>query len=126
MNREQIRQRAFHRCECCHAPEEFSLATFHIEHIIARQHGGSDEHTNLALACPDCNFLKGPNIASHDPESQELNRPFHPRTDTWATRFQITESRIEGITPIGRTTARLLDLNAPARMRRRYLLKQLR
>ena len=71
MNREGIRQRASHRCEYCRTPEEFSLATFHIEHIIARQHDGSDDDSNLALACPDCNFLKGPNIASFDPDTQK-------------------------------------------------------
>jgi 5-methylcytosine-specific restriction endonuclease McrA len=26
-----------------------------IEHIVARQHGGSDDPANLALACPECN-----------------------------------------------------------------------
>ena len=126
MNREAIRQRAAHQCEYCRAPEEFSLATFHIEHIIARQHDGSDQDTNLALACPDCNFLKGPNIASFDPETQQMVRRFHPRTDRWEDHFRITETHIEGMTPIGRTTVRLLDFNSAARVRQRALLMRLR
>ena len=125
MNREGIRQRASHRCEYCRTPEEFSLATFHIEHIIARQHGGSDDDSNLALACPDCNFLKGPNIASFDPDTQKMERLFHPRTDVWAAHFRLNESVIEGVTPIGRTTVRLLELNAAARVRQRDLLRRL-
>ncbi len=125
MNREAIRKRAAHRCEYCHSPEEFSLATFHTEHIIARQHDGSDDDSNLALACPDCNFLKGPNIASFDPATQEISRLFHPRTDTWENHFLKNNARIEGTTPIGRTTARLLDFNSATRLRQRDLLRLL-
>src|SRR5437016_3905081 len=35
---------------------------FHVEHIVARQHGGSDTVENLALACPECNRHKGTNL----------------------------------------------------------------
>src|SRR3989442_4636901 len=38
-----VRQRAADRCEYCRLPEEFSGLRFHIEHIVARQHGGSDD-----------------------------------------------------------------------------------
>jgi 5-methylcytosine-specific restriction endonuclease McrA len=41
-------------------PQELSELRFHIEHVIPRQHGGSDDADNLALACPDCNLRKGP------------------------------------------------------------------
>jgi predicted restriction endonuclease len=50
--RSVVRERARHRCEYCgilqvHVP----LATFHIDHITPRQHGGTDDPANLALAC---------------------------------------------------------------------------
>jgi hypothetical protein len=35
-----------------------------IDHIIAQQHGGSHEESNLCLCCLRCNLKKGPNIAS--------------------------------------------------------------
>src|SRR5580692_12396034 len=40
---------------------------FHIEHIIARQHGGSTGLDNLAFACWTCNLKKGPNLSGIDP-----------------------------------------------------------
>ena len=37
---EAVRARAHHRCEYCHFPAEFAELPFHIDHIVARQHGG--------------------------------------------------------------------------------------
>ena len=125
MNKAAIRQRAGGRCEYCGDPEWLSLATFHIEHIIARQHGGGDDDNNLALACPDCNSAKGPNIAALDPESGDLTRLFHPRRDSWREHLQINGTSVLGRTPVGRSTVSLLDLNASARQKHRSLLKQL-
>ena len=42
-----VRQRAGGRCEYCHDP----VPPFHIEHIIARKHGGRTVAENLALSC---------------------------------------------------------------------------
>ncbi len=41
--------------------------SFHVEHIVARQHGGTDDLANLALACGQCNLHKGPNVTAIDP-----------------------------------------------------------
>ena len=80
--RERIRQRAGARCEYCRLPDfAFESEDFHVEHIIARKHGGSDGDDNLAWACIFCNLYKGPNLASFDPDTGELTRLFHPRTD---------------------------------------------
>ena len=63
--REFVRQRANNRCEYCLLPQSAAaFFRFHIEHIRARQHGGEDVEENLALACPDCNARKGPNLTS--------------------------------------------------------------
>lgn len=69
-----VRQRASFRCEYCLVQEnDLAEIVFHIEHIIALKHGGSDESENLALACDRCNFHKGPNLAGIDPESGQLS-----------------------------------------------------
>jgi 5-methylcytosine-specific restriction endonuclease McrA len=68
-------------------PATMHPAPFQIDHIIARQHAGTSDEQNLALACIHCNRFKGPNIAGLDPETGELVRLFHPRTDKWADHF---------------------------------------
>ena len=52
------RQRAGNRCEYCRLLQEHSALRFHIEHIVAQQHGGTDDPENLALACPECNYAR--------------------------------------------------------------------
>ncbi|MGO8752136.1 MAG: HNH endonuclease [Thermoguttaceae bacterium] len=71
--RSLVRRRAGDVCEYCRLPQTASrFVQFHVEHIVARQHGGATESDNLALACGFCNFHKRPNIASLDPKSGEL------------------------------------------------------
>jgi len=41
--RHLVRQRAGDCCEYCRLPQEAVDATFHVEHIIALQHGGNDD-----------------------------------------------------------------------------------
>jgi hypothetical protein len=99
-------------CEYCRLPQTAScIVRFHVEHIIARQHGGQTEPDNLALACSYCNFHKGPNIAGLDPESGQLVPLFHPRRDRWKDHFGWKGATIVGRTPIGRATAELLAMN---------------
>jgi HNH endonuclease len=48
----RIRQRAGHACEYCRMPEAYyPTVPFPIDHIIARQHGGTTTLGNLALSC---------------------------------------------------------------------------
>ena len=49
-------------CEHCRLPQDASALRFHVQHVIARQRGGSDDAANLALACPECNYQKGTNL----------------------------------------------------------------
>ena len=56
--------RAGGRCEYCRLhQDEYEYQTFHVEHIIAKQHGGADDPDNLCLACSECNWAKNPNLA---------------------------------------------------------------
>jgi len=109
--RDFVRRRAANRCEYCLLRQEHSDLTHHIEHIVAKQHGGSDDVDNLALACHRCNLHKGPNLTGVDPVSGALVPLFHPRRDHWAEHFLLWGVRIEGITPVGRATAHVLAIN---------------
>ncbi len=114
--REFVRSRAGHRCEYCGLAQSLSpFALFHIEHIVAKQHGGGDEAENLALACFHCNAHKGPNLSSIDPESNDVVTLFHPRRQVWSEHFEIVDARVFGTTPTGRATATLLQMNTAAR-----------
>jgi 5-methylcytosine-specific restriction endonuclease McrA len=64
--RDLVRRRAGDRREYCLLRQEHSHLTHHVEHILAKQHGGSDESANLALACQRCNLRKGPNLTGID------------------------------------------------------------
>lgn len=49
-----VRRRADQRCEYCQTHQEDSpLAALHIEHIRPLKHGGSEDDSNLCLACID-------------------------------------------------------------------------
>jgi hypothetical protein len=119
---ELVRRRAGGLCEYCHLPQQFSELRFHIEHIIPRQHGGTEDAENLALACPDCNLVKGPNLTGVDPGTHRVVRLFHPRRDMWAEHFALDGALVVGKTPVGRATVSLLRVNDGQRQRVRTLI----
>ena len=117
--RDFVRQRAADRCEYCHMPQQATpFIPFHVEHIIAKQHvnEGHDDPSGLAYACDRCNAFKGPNLSSVDPQTGERVNVFNPRTDEWSDNFAISHGTIIGLTPIGRATARLLNMNDSRRV----------
>jgi hypothetical protein len=106
--REAIRKRAGNACEYCRMPQEAApLIAFHVEHIIPKQHGGTDDPAALALACDRRNAYKGPNLTSIDPKTRIVVALFHPRADAWGDHFAILGGEIVGLTPTGRATVRL-------------------
>ena len=40
---ELVRRRAQERCEYCGIPQAVIATRFHVEHILAKQHGGTDD-----------------------------------------------------------------------------------
>lgn len=113
-----VRERAENRCEYCQKRQEESpLIALQIEHIIPRKHGGNDDFENLALACIDCNLRKSSDLAGIDPVTNQLTPLFHPRSDHWEDHFSWDGLRIVGLSAVGRTAVRVLDLNAPSRLR---------
>jgi len=124
--RSLVRHRAGDVCEYCRLPQTASpIVRFHVEHIIARQHGGTTEPDNLALACNYCNFHKGPNIAGLDSDSGQLVPLFHPRQHRWSEHFAWEGTVIVGHTPIGRATVQLLAMNQWERVEVRENLQAL-
>jgi len=115
--RELVRQRAAGRCEYCRLPQAAApFFVFHVEHIRARQHQGTDGLSNLALACPDCNACKGPNLTTTDPETGQVVPLFNPRMHSWDEHFDLEGPRILGLTAIGRGTVQLLKMNEEERV----------
>ncbi len=53
--RQAVRERAKYLCEYCYSPERLSANRFTIDHVTPRSLEGSDEISNLALACRRCN-----------------------------------------------------------------------
>jgi HNH endonuclease len=123
--RERVRDRAANRCEYCTLQQAHSHLSHHIEHIIARQHGGPDELDNLALACHRCNFRKGPNLTGIDPLTGVIVGLFHPRQEAWLDHFRFADVRVGGLTAVGRATAHVLGMNDARRLdlRRELLVR---
>jgi hypothetical protein len=94
-------------------PQELDpFYSFHIEHVIPKQHGGTDNLANLALACHHCNTHKGPNLAGIDPNTGKMEPLFNPRMQRWEDHFEMREVWVAGLTPTGRTTVRVLEMNS--------------
>ena len=114
--------RAVNRCEYCLLFQESFEATFHLEHIAAVQHITDDRPSNLAWRCPRFNRKKGPNLAGIDPLSHAVVPLFHPRHDKWPEHFRWDGPLLIGLTPVGRATISVLDLNNGDRVRLRQAL----
>lgn len=109
----EVRRRAGDHCEYCQMPQFAHVRTFPVDHIVARQHGGSDDLHNLALSCLRCNSHKGPNLTGLDPLTGDLTPLFHPRQHRWQDHFEWLGPMLVGRTEIGRTTINVLTINHP-------------
>lgn len=116
-DRRLVWQRANGACEYCRTFEAWEpFFTYHIEHVVARQHGGVDSLENLALACHHCNLHKGPNLSSIDHATGALTPLFHPRTQNWNDHFGMENGQVRGLSAAGRATVFLLQMNAVHRV----------
>lgn len=121
--RELVERRAQDACEYCLLPQGASILPHQVDHIIGRQHRGSDQDDNLCLCCIRCNLKKGPNIASVDPQTGLVVALYHPRRQSWHEHFKITANGlIQGLTPEVRFTVELLEMNDEDRVRLRVQL----
>lgn len=124
--RDMVRRRANNRCEYCLIHEQFSYQPHEVDHIIAEKHGGETIASNLCLSCYFCNRHKGSDLTSIDPETDEIERLFRPRTDIWSEHFKLDGAKIIPLTSIGRVTVRLLKFNETERTIERAILITLR
>jgi hypothetical protein len=120
--RRLVRERARERCEYCRLRQSDSELLHHIEHIVAKQHGGFDDPGNLPLACHRCNLHKGPNLTGIDSLSGEWAPLFHPRRDRWPDHFTFQGAHIEGLSVCGRATIQVLAMNDARRLELRQEL----
>src|SRR5262249_1854735 len=111
-------------CEYCLIAQEDTFYGCAADHIISEKHGGSTAAENLAFACVACNQAKGSDVGSIHWETKAFIRLFNPRTDEWAEHFELVGSRIEGRTPMGVVTARLLGFNTGERVLERKTLQR--
>jgi hypothetical protein len=95
-------------------------ATFHVEHVTPRSRGGLTTLDNLAWACPGCNLGKSDRMDAVDPQTGLPAPLFNPRKHARADHFRWEGHEIEPLTPTGRATFAVLDLNRP----RRILIRQ--
>lgn len=121
-----VANRANERCESCQYPEEFSPSHLQVDHILPQSANGPNELENLALACSHCNAHKATHQTGTDPLTRTVVRLFNPRIDDWTVHFFLNREtgEIDGRTPIGRATVKVLLMNAdqPIRARRNLMI----
>src|SRR5512135_2673788 len=94
-----VRTRAGNRCEYCLLHQDYAELSHHVEHIVAIKHGGSDDPSNLCLACERCNLFKGSDLTGFDSVTGLVERLFNPREQSWADHFELQGPLIVGRTP---------------------------
>ncbi len=107
----QVWQRAANVCEYCRLPRAGSRLPLHVEHIVARQHGGRTEASNLAIACSRCNLHKGPNLSGIDRRTGRVVKLYNPRRHKWGRHFRWNGPSLVGLTATGRATIAVLAIN---------------
>jgi 5-methylcytosine-specific restriction endonuclease McrA len=112
----RVRKDAQNRCGYCLSPQRLVMARLEMEHIIPIAKGGSNDESNLWLACPICNRYKSDKITNIDSETGEIVKLFNPRTQVWSEHFFWTKDglQIVGKTPTGRATVKALHLSDDA------------
>jgi len=106
-------------CEYCLLPAEVAFFPHEVDHVVAEKHGGATDIDNLAFACWRSNRHKGSDLPSFDPQTRQLSPLFNPRAQVWTEHFAYEGERIVGLTPEGRTTVNLLQLNSEERLSER-------
>ncbi len=110
-----VRERAGGRCEYSHPHEnDADFLSFHVEHIIAKQHGGADDPETLCFACAECNWAKGPNPSGR--LGGKIYPLFNPRTQSWKRHFRWEQTTLVGKTMCGKVTVHVLNINKRSRI----------
>ncbi|OAI46735.1 hypothetical protein AYO44_10850 [Planctomycetaceae bacterium SCGC AG-212-F19] len=118
-----VRARAARRCEYCRLHEDdLPLFSFHIEHILPKKHGGTDDPRSLAWSCHHCNLAKSSNLSGRDTATGRIVVLFNPRRQRWHRHFAWDGPRLVGLTSCGRATIAVFNMNVAHRIDLRQLL----
>lgn len=120
----KVVERANGYCEYCYSHSGHSPSSFVIDHIYPFSLGGLSESKNLALSCGDCNNHKYQKTHYFDPVTNQKVNLFHPRKNYWPNHFQWNEDEtiIIGISPSGRASLNLLNMNREGNINLRHLM----
>lgn len=104
--RQRVRQQVRERCGYCLSAQRYVFGSLEVEHLIPRALSGTDEESNLWLACRFCNSYKGAKIAFLDPVTGEETDLFNPRQMDWKLHlmWSVDGTQIIGVTACGRAT----------------------
>jgi 5-methylcytosine-specific restriction endonuclease McrA len=105
--------RASGLCEYCRSQARFAIDPLVIDHIQPVSRGGKTIAENLALSCQTYNSYKYTKTEALDPVTNQSVSLFHPREMIWEEHFTWNEDVTQsiGITPVGRATIALLQIN---------------
>lgn len=79
-----VRKRAAQRCEYCRLHEDdLPLFSFHVEHILPKKLGGTDDLRLLAWSCHYCNLSKSSNLSGRDFVTGRIVVLYNPRWQRW-------------------------------------------
>jgi hypothetical protein len=112
-----LKQLVFNRakglCEYCRSQARFAIDPLVIDHIHPVSRGGKTIAENLALSCQTCNNYKYTKTEAVDSVTNQSVSLFHPREMVWEEHFTWNEDVTQsiGITPVGRATIALLQIN---------------
>ena len=113
---ELVWSRAGSLCEYCRVAQASDRLPFEVDHIIALKHRGPTRASNLCLACFACNNHKGSNISGIDFVTKRIVPLFNPRRHKWRRHFRWDGAVLVGLTPIGRATVAVLEINLEHRV----------
>ncbi|HEY7419924.1 MAG TPA: HNH endonuclease signature motif containing protein [Ktedonobacteraceae bacterium] len=120
----EIIRRSQGYCDYCLSSMHYSPDTFSAEHIIPSSRGGKTEVDNLALSCQGCNNIKYKRVSGLDPVTGQTVPLYNPRQDKWVEHFTWSNdlTLLLGLTPTGRATVELMQLNRTGVVNLRQLL----
>lgn len=124
--RERVAHTAGYCCGYGRTPQRITGERLRLDHIIPEARGGETVEDNLWLACAACNEFKGARTHGRDPKKGRSVRLFNPRRQVWTVPFRWSEDGTEiiGLTPCGRATVTVLQLNRPEIVAARWLWVQ--
>jgi len=69
------------------------LGSLTIDHVVPKKHGGSEEDSNLVVACHVCNMLKGQEKCSSIENDREIIARKRAKYRTWFENFVLKKPK---------------------------------